>query len=551
MYHPAPGLDVNGQAVDGDEYEFFELKNAGTNTLNLGGMQFTAGITFVFINGTRLAPGQFFVLARNPARFTERYPGVAINGVYAGKLDNDGETLRLAHVLGTPAVSVTYDAVRYNDKAPWPTAADGRGPSLQRRSDDAYGNDPASWLAAFPTPGRSQAGGTAPALDTQPVNVRVFPGDEAAFHVVATGDDPLFYQWHCNGTPIAGATNATLTLTNLQPAQSGRYAVVVFNESGTAESTPAVLTVVVVANIVTQPKDVTVRLWPDPQAAPTTNVTFSVLASGSAALNYQWRFNGSDVPGATGTSLTLTNVQTTDAGDYDVVISSAVGTVVSATAHLYPVVTPVFTQPALSQTIVAGGTVTLSVAFAGNPPPFTNEWRVGSTLVETHILNDPLNFLTLTVPNVATTMYYRAFLKNVASSGNVISPFAILTVLADANTNGLPDVWEAAFGIDDPDADNDSDGVKNWQEYQAGTNPTNAASFLKLSIEPGPDSLRLQFDAVPYHTYSVQYQEVLGSGAWETLSDFVGRSSNRVETITIPLDPANSRFYRMTTPKRP
>ncbi len=119
------GFDLNGQAVDGDEYEFLELKNVGTNTLNLGGMQFTAGITFVFTNGTRLAPSQFFVLARNPARFTERYPGMAVNGVYAGKLDNGGETLRLAHVLGTPAVSVTY-----NDRAPWPVTPDGYGYSL-------------------------------------------------------------------------------------------------------------------------------------------------------------------------------------------------------------------------------------------------------------------------------------------------------------------------------------------------------------------------------------------------------------------------------------
>jgi hypothetical protein len=45
------------------------------------------------------------------------------------------------------------DEVRYNDKAPWPPATDGSGPSLQRRDPQAYGDDPINWTAAAPTPG--------------------------------------------------------------------------------------------------------------------------------------------------------------------------------------------------------------------------------------------------------------------------------------------------------------------------------------------------------------------------------------------------------------
>ena len=51
-------------ATTGDEFEFLELKNAGTNTLDLSRAYFN-GINFTFTNGTRLAPGQFFVLGRN------------------------------------------------------------------------------------------------------------------------------------------------------------------------------------------------------------------------------------------------------------------------------------------------------------------------------------------------------------------------------------------------------------------------------------------------------------------------------------------------------
>src|SRR5205823_4941351 len=72
MYHP-PDIGT----TNGDEFEFLELKNAGTNTLNLSGLTFTDGITFTFTNGTLLSPGQFCVLVHNPAAFAAKYPGVS------------------------------------------------------------------------------------------------------------------------------------------------------------------------------------------------------------------------------------------------------------------------------------------------------------------------------------------------------------------------------------------------------------------------------------------------------------------------------------------
>src|SRR5207253_11368482 len=96
MYNPLPaGL------VSGDEFEFLELKNTGLNTLDLSGLFFSAGIAFTFPNGTTLGPGQFFVLARDTAQFHNRYPGVPVNGIYSGKLNNGGERVAISHVLGT------------------------------------------------------------------------------------------------------------------------------------------------------------------------------------------------------------------------------------------------------------------------------------------------------------------------------------------------------------------------------------------------------------------------------------------------------------------
>jgi hypothetical protein len=85
---------------------------------------------------------------------------VQIFGPASGALQDDGERLAVEapDTPNTNAVPyVTMEEVRYNDKAPWPAAADGSGASLQRRSAFAFGNEPTNWVAAAPTPGRFSA----------------------------------------------------------------------------------------------------------------------------------------------------------------------------------------------------------------------------------------------------------------------------------------------------------------------------------------------------------------------------------------------------------
>ena len=64
-------------------------------------------------------------------------------------------------------------------------------------------------------------------ITAQPQSQTVPTGGAAQFTVTATGAAPMTYQWRFNGTPVAGATNAILTLNNVQPAQAGNYMVVV------------------------------------------------------------------------------------------------------------------------------------------------------------------------------------------------------------------------------------------------------------------------------------------------------------------------------------
>jgi hypothetical protein len=83
-----------------------------------------------------------------------------------------------------------------------------------------------------------------PAIDTQPQSLAVAFADNATFSVKAGGAPPLRYQWYWGTTPISGATNSTLTLTNIALSQAGSYSVVVTNGYGSVTSAPALLTVV-------------------------------------------------------------------------------------------------------------------------------------------------------------------------------------------------------------------------------------------------------------------------------------------------------------------
>ncbi len=83
----------------------------------------------------------------------------------------------------------------------------------------------------------------APVIATQPVGQSAVVGGAASFAVVATGDAPLTYQWQKDGVAIAGATNATLNLSNVTTASAGAYRVVVTNAGGSVTSVNAAFVV--------------------------------------------------------------------------------------------------------------------------------------------------------------------------------------------------------------------------------------------------------------------------------------------------------------------
>jgi hypothetical protein len=183
-----------------------------------------------------------------------------------------------------------------------------------------------------------------PAITTEPQSQAVTVGQSASFSVVATGTGPLGYQWNLDGVAIPGATGSVLTLSSVQPADAGGYTVVVTNLVGSVTSAVATLTVNVPPAITTEPQSQAVTVG--------QSASFSVVATGTGPLSYQWNLDGVAIPGATESVLTLTNVQPADAGGYTVMVTNLVGSVTSAVATLTVTSPPCSTPPSFGSAVM-------------------------------------------------------------------------------------------------------------------------------------------------------------------------------------------------------
>ena len=133
MYNPAAAGDY-----DNDAYEYLELQNIGTASLQLDGVQFTDGVSFIFPS-TRLAAGEYVVVVKDPVAFASRYTvpaGVQVFGPYDGQLSNGGENIKLEDSANGTILEFTY-------KDNWYDSTDGEGFSLT--IEDPAGSDLNQW----------------------------------------------------------------------------------------------------------------------------------------------------------------------------------------------------------------------------------------------------------------------------------------------------------------------------------------------------------------------------------------------------------------------
>jgi len=229
----------------------------------------------------------------------------------------------------------------------------------------------------------------------------------------------LSYQWYFNtNTAVLNQTNATLTLTNLQLTNAGYYRCTITNSAGTTNSANALLTVWQPPVITNQPISGATNL------VGTTNALFNVVAGGTPAPTYQWYFNTNTLlTGQTAATLTLTNIQLTNAGTYSVVVTNVAGAVTSSPALLTVWQSPVITSQPTGTTNTAGQPVNFSVT-AGGTAPLSYKWLFNTN---TALLNATNATLSLANARLSQAGTYAVVVTNVA--GGVTSSPAILGII--------------------------------------------------------------------------------------------------------------------------
>ncbi len=149
-------------------------------------------------------------------------------------------------------------------------------------------------------------------LVTGPQSDNTYVGQSDTLTVSVTGDAPFYYQWQFDGTNIQGATTSSLVLSNLQATNSGTYSVIVSNAVTAPQTSSAVVSVTSGPAV----------LIAGPQSLVETvgdHTAFTVTATGTLPINYQWYSNGVTIASATTTALSLSNIVVANSATYSVV----------------------------------------------------------------------------------------------------------------------------------------------------------------------------------------------------------------------------------------
>ena len=270
----------------------------------------------------------------------------------------------------------------------------------------------AATLTVAPAPGT-------PSIATQPANQSVTAGQTATFSVVATGTAPLSYQWQKNGAAISGATSSSYTTPATTNSDNGaQFVVTISNSVGTATSSAATLTVTpapVAPSITSQPTSQSVTAG--------QTATFSVAATGTAPLSYQWQKNGVAIGGGTSSAYTTPATTTADNGaQFAVTVTNSIGNVTSNTVTLTVNSPPAITTQPISQTVTAGQTASFSVTATGTAP-ISYQWRKNGSNISGATTSTYTTPATVSSDNGSQ---FAVVISNVA--GTVTSSAATLTV---------------------------------------------------------------------------------------------------------------------------
>ena len=221
------------------------------------------------------------------------------------------------------------------------------------------------------------------------------PAQAATLSVAAMGAPPLYWQWYYSASgnagtyaPLSGQTGSAVSFNPAQTTNAGKYYVVITNAYNAVTSTVAALTVYRAPVIVQQPTPTNAIVFTG------ENLTFSVVAHAALPVFYFWSQSGTNLARATNAACVLTSLQTSNSGNYSVVVSNAFGVVTSTAATLSVIALP--TSP-YAQAVLANhpagywrldeksGTVAHDYIAANNGGyNYTLLGQPGDNLIDTH-----------------------------------------------------------------------------------------------------------------------------------------------------------------------
>ena len=244
-------------------------------------------------------------------------------------------------------------------------------------------------------------------IATQPLSQTIGVGSNVTFTITAYGAPPFIFQWYYTnspaGPPVSGTNISSYSLTNVQTNQSGNYSVHVINGLGSLTSSNALLTVKVFPPIIgVQPTNQRVVIG--------SSATFVVLVGGTAPFVYHWRFNGTNILGATNTAYSIPVLVATNTGNYSVVITNSAGSVTSSNALLTVLIPPTMALKLLAgyPVLNLNGMVSNSFVVQYNTNLAGTNWITLLSL--SNLLTSPYQFLD-PVGSGQPARFYRSFMQ--------------------------------------------------------------------------------------------------------------------------------------------
>ncbi len=263
------------------------------------------------------------------------------------------------------------------------------------------------------------------------------------------------------------------------------------------------------------------------------SVTFRARAIGSPTLRYQWKFSGQDLPGATGTALTLDNVQSKNGGTYAVSVSNALGSASASFKLSIAGAAPLLTSQPQDQTVSRGTTATFAVAAQGSEP-FHYQWKFNGTKLTGATSS------TIVLKNVQATnggTYQVTVTNSFGSATSLTATLVVVIPVGDAlNTTGLlwntggnaPWVGESLVTHDGVDA------------AQSGHITDNQQSILETSMV-GPGSVSFWwkvsseqfYDVLTFSISGVEQARISGQVDWQQKSFVVPSGPQTLQWIYV------------------